>query len=109
MTQLRAQAALSTGRNHVPSLTTFTNEHKWMLKGACASLTPNESDRIFFPNTGGSAKKARIICATCPVLDTCRTHGIDNPQDDGVLGGLTQRQRKAFAVIGDKALEDGAA
>lgn len=97
MIQVHAHTTIQVERRQEASLGTFTNEHKWMLKGACVG----EDTELFFPPLGGSAAPARAICDTCPVLDKCRTYGVAEPWLEGILGGLTQKERRRHAVEAD--------
>ncbi|WP_042377216.1 WhiB family transcriptional regulator [Gordonia alkanivorans] len=53
---------------------------------------------LFFPEKGRSAKPAKRICGSCPVVDECREAGLtDNLRDDGVWGGLSKAERLQLA------------
>lgn len=97
MIRLRAANAK---KHTVGSLATFSNQHRWMLDGACVNLSPQHADMLFFPTQGCSADPAREVCDACPVLARCRAYGIANPWDEGVWGGLNQKQRRRAAVDG---------
>lgn len=67
----------------------------WMANGACRNLDPSS----FFPDgsTGGWApviQYAKDICATCPVIATCREWALDTRQAYGIWGGLTEQERR---------------
>lgn len=40
---------------------------------------------------------AKVICATCPVLDTCRRFAMEWGELYGVWGGLTESERHTLA------------
>jgi len=40
---------------------------EWARDAACADLTPEEADRLFFPERGHSTGAGRALCARCPV------------------------------------------
>lgn len=42
-------------------------------------------------------EKAKAICATCPILDTCRQFAMDSEELYGVWGGLTESDRHKLA------------
>lgn len=42
-------------------------------------------------------KKAKSICVTCPVLDTCRQFAMEEKELYGVWGGLTESERHKIA------------
>jgi WhiB family redox-sensing transcriptional regulator len=62
----------------------------WMDRAACLNADPDQ----FFPDEEGksSAKHARTVCATCPVVRECAEFGIRN-HEYGIWGGLTDKQR----------------
>lgn len=37
--------------------------------------------------------EAKKVCATCPVLDTCRDYALEHGELYGVWGGLTENER----------------
>lgn len=56
----------------------------------CAQVDPE----LFFPEKGGTAAPAKAVCAACPVTALCLvTFG--PLVADGVVGGLTARERSA--------------
>ena len=62
----------------------------WMAGAACKGADIN----LFFPEPGdhGSITAAKLICAVCPVRETCETHFID--EHHGVFGGRTPSERQ---------------
>lgn len=75
--------------NHIP------DSNAWMADGACRFEDPSS----FFPDgsTGGWApviQYAKDICATCPVIATCREWALDTRQPYGIWGGLTEQERR---------------
>ena len=73
--------------------------------GACSRVTPLER-RLLQPVWDGDSEKAslveraRKICLSCPVLESCRRYASDNLVEDGFLAGLTATQRRATWKIG---------
>lgn len=65
-------------------------DEAWMDTAACATV----DDRVFYPDKGGSADAAVAICRRCPAVDRCLRWALDEHMTDGVLGGLTARQRQ---------------
>jgi len=63
--------------------------------GACAK--PGVDPAVFFPRKSHQedARKAKEICATCPVIDTCRSYGL-RTQRFGVWGGMTGAMRSKY-------------
>ena len=39
---------------------------------------------------------AKKVCATCPYKKECAVYALDNPDERGVWGGLSEADRKAF-------------
>jgi WhiB family redox-sensing transcriptional regulator len=62
----------------------------WMGDGACRRYPP----LTFFPSDGVGVEKARKICFTCPVVDTCREHALEHRIEHGVWGGCSERERR---------------
>ena len=73
----------------------------WQLRSACRQADPD----LFFHPEGerGSARvsrdaRAKQVCATCPVLVTCRTHALRVREPYGVWGGLSEDEREPAAA-----------
>ena len=62
----------------------------WMAEGSCRRYPP----LTFFPSDGVGVDKARKICFTCPVIDTCREHALEHRIEHGVWGGCSERERR---------------
>jgi WhiB family redox-sensing transcriptional regulator len=63
--------------------------------GACAD--PAVDPRLFFPNRGQMdiIKKAKAICADCPVRSGCLEYALTPPLEmHGVWGGKSDRERR---------------
>jgi WhiB family redox-sensing transcriptional regulator len=63
---------------------------EWMADGNCA----HESPATFFPSDGVGVEIARRICTTCPVREQCLEYALTNRIDNGVWGGLSERERR---------------
>lgn len=62
----------------------------WHRHAACRGVDP----AVFVDGRPlGQFAAAKRFCQDCPVVDTCLTHAMDNPQELGVWGGLTARER----------------
>ena len=71
----------------------------WHMEAKC-----READKsVFFGSSSpderpaytlSSIRKARAICATCPVFNECITHAIRVREDYGLWAGTTMRQRR---------------
>lgn len=69
----------------------------WRSRAACLNVDPE----LFFPigNTGpalAQAAEAKAVCATCEVEATCLQWALDNNQDSGVWGGMSEEERRAL-------------
>jgi WhiB family transcriptional regulator, redox-sensing transcriptional regulator len=70
----------------------------WQASGTCGQTDPD----AWFPDDGGHPGVALRMCASCPVLGTCRedTLTMDAARwvEDifGVRGGLSQGRRRAI-------------
>lgn len=85
---------LPTRRPTTPAVKDLTLDG-WQQHGLCRTEDPD----LFFP-TGSSAQaveqtaKAKQVCARCPVIETCFRWAVDTRQDIGVLGGLSENERR---------------
>ena len=69
----------------------------WRDKAACLTVDPE----LFFPigNTGPALtqiEEAKAVCQRCPVVDTCLKWALENGQDAGVWGGMSEDERRAL-------------
>ena len=67
----------------------------WRHRAACL----NEDPELFFPiGSSGPAmaqvERAKAVCASCEVQEICRTWALDNNQDAGVWGGMSEDERR---------------
>ena len=66
------------------------NRQPWRDRAACRDSDPE----IFFPRPGGTgARRAKAVCARCPVTAECLAHAARTPERHGVWGGLAERER----------------
>jgi WhiB family redox-sensing transcriptional regulator len=51
---------------------------------------------LFYPasDSDEAAEPAKAICAVCPVREPCLDHAITAREQQGVWGGLTERERR---------------
>lgn len=68
-----------------------TLNDSWRDYAACLGA---DSD-LFFPNQGASTRKAKAMCAACPVAVECLDYAIESGVRFGVWGGLTERHIRA--------------
>ena len=62
----------------------------WMAQGNCRNHPP----ATFFPSDGVGVDRARKICATCPVVDSCLEYALAHRIEHGVWGGCSERERR---------------
>lgn len=75
----------------------------WRSKALCVGLGLEERLQFFgdspYPIKAQTQyKQARLICYDCPVQVECLIAAIDNKERTGVWGGLTESQRRRYAV-----------
>jgi WhiB family redox-sensing transcriptional regulator len=65
-------------------------EIHWSELAVCRSVDPE----LFFPLKGDNAttKRAKRVCASCPVASECLEYGIDMAY--GIYGGTTGLERR---------------
>lgn len=71
----------------------------WRDHAACVG----QQGDLFFPvGTGGPAaqqvENAKKICAGCSVRDACLLWAVETGANDGIWGGLTEAERRAWIV-----------
>jgi WhiB family redox-sensing transcriptional regulator len=69
----------------------FPTLGRWVAQAACRGADKN----LFFPERGDAdaVRAAKAICASCPVLESCRRHALATPRERGIWGGLTDSER----------------
>lgn len=75
-------------------------EHLWQHRAACRG--PNQA--IFFPpaqmerrsEKRQRERRAKEICASCPVQADCRDYSIEIREQHGIWGGLTEGERRSL-------------
>lgn len=67
---------------------------EWRDRGACAS----QPTSLFFPERGAMApvNEAKAICAGCPVKAECLEWALTLPEEAGIWGGTSARERRAM-------------
>jgi WhiB family transcriptional regulator, redox-sensing transcriptional regulator len=63
---------------------------EWQSNARCAEVDPE----IFFPERGGSSKKAREVCDQCEVRSQCLEYALNNKEQFGIWGGTSERERR---------------
>lgn len=69
--------------------------HEWWRAAACGEAEPE----LFFPISATPAssaqvKRAKLICASCPVRSACLSYALTHRQEQGIWGGLTEEERR---------------
>lgn len=75
---------------------TSDNRPQFFSRAACKGMTD-----IFFPEGRGYGvyRAARTVCNGCPVKTECRDWALETREvSDGMLGGLTPRERQTILV-----------
>ncbi len=75
-------------------------ENLWQERAACRG--PNQA--IFFPpaqmerrsEKRQRERRAKEICASCPVQADCRSYSIQIREQHGIWGGLTEGERRSL-------------
>lgn len=65
------------------------NIPSWFVDAECLYAAPE----AFFPDKGGSADPAIAICERCEIQQRCLDWAVENRQDKGVWGGMSEKQR----------------
>ena len=81
---------------------------EWWRLAACQDVEPE----LFFPisATNASARdvaRAKEVCGACMVRGECLGYALQNRQEQGIWGGMTEEERKLarrrMAATGDRA------
>jgi len=77
----------------------------WKTHGACVAIYPDPAQRVavFYPEKRDSAKKAKAICAGCPVREACLEYALVARERHGVWGGLGEQARRRYTQREDVA------
>jgi WhiB family redox-sensing transcriptional regulator len=67
----------------------------WLSNGPCREEDPE----LFFPvgeskESRRQAAEAKAVCRRCPAVDACLQWALENRQDVGVLGGMSEKERR---------------
>lgn len=91
------------GRLPVPT----TEAWDWQVDAACRGMASS----FFFHPWGerGSSRDERVrrakeVCAGCPVIDHCRRHALEVQEQYGVWGGLSEEERQVLLNRGRRSL-----
>lgn len=80
---------------HKATPDTADHEDRWRTQAACRDEDPD----LFFPNgesgpAAVQAEEAKAICNnSCPVIEQCLSWAMNSGQQQGVWGGMTEKER----------------
>jgi WhiB family redox-sensing transcriptional regulator len=79
-----------------------------MANGACSTCTRGQLNDFFpqAPNGVAMARRARAICAGCPVLVTCLTDALATGEKVGIRGGTSSRRRRPLGPLFEARTHD---
>jgi WhiB family redox-sensing transcriptional regulator len=80
----------------VIALVDFPMPPVWVSRAACAGRDPE----AFFPKKGGSTQFPKSVCRRCPVRQKCLDYALDNREQFGIWGGLSERERRRLRARG---------
>lgn len=69
----------------------LSDREEWITQALCRQDDP---DALFVQ--GARQRSAAAVCRHCPVRNHCLATSLDNREQFGVWGGLTERQRRAL-------------
>lgn len=77
------------GHTYVPTFHRYAPPPPWTDDALCSQTDPE----VFFPEKGGSTKRAKAVCAACPVAAACLDYALENREAFGVWGGKSEPER----------------
>lgn len=72
------------------ALTGDVDRPEWYGRASCAQADPD----AFFPRQGQSNRQAKRVCAGCDVRAECLEYALENDEEHGVWGGMSDRERR---------------
>lgn len=80
----------------------LVEDRTWQLRAACRG----PESALFFPPSHAEAKidrdarerRAKAVCAGCPVRRQCLDYALRIGEQHGIWGGLTEVERRALAA-----------
>jgi WhiB family transcriptional regulator, redox-sensing transcriptional regulator len=64
----------------------------WEEQARCHQFDPE----VFFAPKVSSERRAKAICAKCPVREECLSFAIDSRMEFGVWGGVSWKERRSL-------------
>ena len=80
---------------------------EWQYEGSCRTMP---SEMFFHPDGERGPRRrnrenaAKAICASCPVIQQCRSHALAVQEPYGIWGGLSEDDR--LAIIGNEVTKE---
>ena len=74
---------------------------EWQYEGSCRSM---DSEMFFHPDGERGPRRrnrenaAKAICASCPVIQACRTHALAVQEPYGIWGGMSEDDRATILI-----------
>ena len=65
----------------------------WVERALCSQVDPE----LFYPldnDKGGASRQAKKVCTDCPVATACLEYALENNEQYGVWGGMSERERR---------------
>lgn len=78
-----------------PALAALLRRPAWMTRAACRG----EPLETFFPERGGSHRRAREMCAGCPVQPDCLSFALEDTDTAGWWGGTAEQARRNMVAL----------
>lgn len=67
-----------------------------MSVAACAVISVEEAEKIFFSESATKQAKAKAFCNSCEMSAACLQMALDNRIEYGIFGGMTADEREAM-------------
>lgn len=78
---------------------------RWRQSAACSGMDTSDfypNDRERGPTLARRERRAKAICAQCPVIKDCLTWALDAREPFGVWGGTSAKERARLLQIRDR-------
>lgn len=66
--------------------------NEWREVALCRQTDPE----AFFPLPNADASAAVAVCRRCPVQSECLAEALDQREEFGIWGGMTEQERRAL-------------
>jgi WhiB family redox-sensing transcriptional regulator len=78
-------------------------DHDWQEEARCVTFDPE----LFFPvgiseRARDQTRMAKRVCDMCDVKNQCLQYALDNNEDSGVWGGLSEDERRLLKRRGSR-------